>query len=49
MEMDGAESLVFKKCREANYMLLFHLLATSSTYSECSESRSWWRKTTYRV
>ena len=40
MEMDGAENLVFEKCSEANYMLLFHLLATSITYSEGSKSRS---------
>jgi hypothetical protein len=38
MEKDDAESSVFKKCTEANYMSLFHLLATSNTYSEGSKA-----------
>jgi hypothetical protein len=40
MEMDDAESSVFKKRTVENYVSLFHLLATYSTYSEGSKSRS---------
>ena len=47
--LDDPESSVNQKLTEAHYTSLFHILAAPCTNSESSESRSWSRKTIYRV